>query len=164
MAKKNDIGERTKTHGLSKTPEYAIWKGMIQRCTNPARNTYHNYGGIGVKVCAKWLASFTAFFTDMGPKPSPDHSLDRFPDKYGDYCPENCRWSTQKEQCNNKKTNAIATYQGETKTATEWAGVVGVSADTIMWRLRHGWTDEEALTIKTKRGGHYGCLKKRLYT
>lgn len=91
-------------HGMSNTPEFAAWRAMIDRCYNKKNKHYKNYGGRGIKVCDRWLESFESFFEDMGPRPSSKHSIDRI-DVNGNYCPENCRWATIKEQTINKRTN-----------------------------------------------------------
>lgn len=86
-----------KTHGLKKTAEYRTWCAMKERCSRPAHISYKNYGARGIKVCERWLNSFENFFADMGPKPSPKHTIDRADPKIG-YVPTNCRWATYKEQ------------------------------------------------------------------
>lgn len=91
------------THGKSYTPEHKCWRDMISRCTNPKNTCWHLYGARGITVCDRWLNSFENFLSDMGPKPGPKFSIDRFPDMYGGYRPDNCRWATQKQQVENSR-------------------------------------------------------------
>lgn len=86
--------------GLS--PEYRAWRSMKQRCGQPRQKAFPNYGGRGISVCERWLESFENFLADMGPKPSPQHSIDRI-DNDGDYEPSNCRWATGSEQRRNQR-------------------------------------------------------------
>ena len=71
---------------------------MKSRCYNPKNKKFYLYGGMGVKVCRRWRESFANFLADMGPRPSKRHSIDRYPDPWGDYEPDNCRWATPKQQ------------------------------------------------------------------
>lgn len=86
----------------STTPEYSIWSGIIQRCTNPRQPSYPRYGGRGINICDRWRRSFAAFLEDVGPRPSPQHSIDRV-DNDGNYEPSNCRWATAAEQRLNQR-------------------------------------------------------------
>ena len=91
-------------HGLSRTNEYFVWRAMRHRCFSPTNKWYWLYGANGVTVCERWKNSFLNFLADMGRRPSPKHSIDRFPDPYGNYEPGNCRWATTHEQATNRRT------------------------------------------------------------
>lgn len=86
---------------MSTHPLYKTWASMIQRCTNPKRDSFPIYGGRGIRVCDRWR-TFAHFLFDMGERPSPKHTLDRInPD--GHYEPGNCRWATPKEQTETRR-------------------------------------------------------------
>jgi hypothetical protein len=89
-------------HGMHKTSEYHAWNRMKQRCLNPQEPHYHNYGGRGITLCKRWEESFDNFIADVGRKPTPRHSIDRI-DNNGNYEPSNVKWSTQTQQCRNKR-------------------------------------------------------------
>ena len=80
--------------------------GAKDRCHNTQTDRWSDYGGRGIKVCRRWRNSFENFLADMGRRPSPQHSLDRYPDNDGDYKPDNCRWATAKEQRANQRLRA----------------------------------------------------------
>lgn len=83
-------------HGKCKSPAYQNWCRMKARCYQEGNNRFHAYGAIGVTVCERWLHSFSNFLADMGERPSPKHSLDRYPNTKGNYEPGNVRWATAK--------------------------------------------------------------------
>ncbi len=141
-----------RTHGMSGTPEYNIWNGMKQRCSNENDPNYRRYGGRGISVCERWLGEqgFVNFLADMGPRPSDEHSVDR-EDNDGNYEPSNCYWATDTEQANNKSSNRKMTYNGETLNQAEWCRRTGIHQATMNNRLKSGWTDEEAIGTPTRR-------------
>jgi hypothetical protein len=87
-------------HGLHGIPEYWVWLQMKRRCDRPNHPDYPIYGGRGIRYCDKW-PDFNQFYADVGPRPSPQHQLDRI-DPNGNYEPGNVRWATPIEQANNK--------------------------------------------------------------
>lgn len=134
------------THGFSDHDLYQIWKGMIRRCQDKNHQSYHNYGGRGIKVCERWQNSLELFIKDMGPRPSKKHSLDRKKNNE-DYYPQNCKWATVSEQVSNKRTNRMVTVKGEVmtlKAAWRKYGIIAWSA--FHNRLAKGWEIEKALT------------------
>lgn len=143
------IGHAVK-HGAAvdgkRTPEYKTWDSMKERCNNPNKAGYEHYGGRGIVVCERWLHSFANFLEDMGRKPTPNHSIDRWPDANGNYEPGNCRWATNDEQQNNRRNNALITFQGRTQNMAQWAREIGIPRWLICHRLNAGWTVEKALT------------------
>lgn len=141
---------RNHRHGYYGTPEYKAWSGMIQRCTNPRNSSFVYYGGRGIKVFPAWLDDFTAFLRDVGERPSPLHSIDRYPDNDGDYEPGNVRWATDSEQIGNRRflgrRNAIVlSAGGQGLSVPELAAKIGVSPSAIYKRIRLGWTPEQLL-------------------
>ncbi len=122
-----------RTHGMTREPIWNIWVDMRKRCRNPNAYAYERYGGRGISVCARW-EEFANFFEDMGDRPSPKHTLDRI-DNDGDYCKENCRWATRKEQARNRSSNRMLQAFGKTMTLAEWSIETGLNATTITRRI-----------------------------
>ncbi len=121
------------------TPSKRCWFNMKQRCENNKHNSYFYYGGRGIKVCEKWK-KFEGFLEDMGEKPD-GLSLDRI-DVNGNYCKENCRWATLKEQARNKRSNVC--FKGEC--VTDASLRLGGSSTLVTQRIKNGWSVEKAFT------------------
>jgi hypothetical protein len=96
---------------MSGTPEHKAWIAMKQRCSNPKDGAWKNYGGRGIQVCERWISSFENFLADVGKRPSPEFSLDRFPNNDGNYEPGNVRWATKQDQIDNQRKHvALSNY------------------------------------------------------
>ena len=133
------------THGESRSPEWAVWQRMKNRCGNSSAKDFHNYGGRGITVCERWRNSFAAFIADLGKRQSRAHTLDRI-DNDGNYEPSNCRWRTRKEQARNKRNNVHIVAKGESLLLTEWAAKLGIHHSVIINRIKRGWPPEKAVT------------------
>ena len=133
-----------KRHGLTHTPLYNVWNSMRQRCGNPIAASYPYYGGRGITVCERW-ALFDNFLSDMGPRPTPKHQIDRI-DNNGPYSPENCRWALRSVQAQNKRNNRAITANGETLLLADWARRLGCSPSAILSRIKAGMPEADAVT------------------
>lgn len=134
-------GNMYRRHGGSFSITYKSWASIKIRCCNPKDKHYPDYGGRGIRVCDRWLGEhgFENFLADMGERPSAKHSIDRI-DVNGDYCPENCRWATAKEQANNKRNNILIEHNGEVRTLPEWCDSFGVEITRARKRYYRGLT------------------------
>jgi hypothetical protein len=109
---------------------------MRARCRNPKNQDFANYGGRGIRVCERW-DDFGAFFADMGERPV-GMTIDR-KDTDGQYEPANCRWATDEQQANNRRSNHLITINGEQKTLQQWANQFGVESSKARYRLANGY-------------------------
>lgn len=134
------------------TPEHMAWRHMMERCYRETDAVFRYYGGRGISVCPRWRDDFAAFLADMGPRPSPLHSLDRI-DNNGGYSPDNCRWATKREQSLNSRHVRPLTAFGRTQAVSLWAEETGIVSETIFARLRRGWPAESAVSFPPKLGG-----------
>lgn len=126
-----------KTHGLSALPEYKVWCLMRARC-----NHHPRYAGRGITVCERWQ-NFTDFLEDMGPRPE-GSTIER-KNNNGNYEPGNCCWATKLQQGNNKSNNITIELNGIKDTAKAWSRRLGLPYSALLSRLKHGWSDEDAL-------------------
>jgi hypothetical protein len=134
--------DHKRKHGLAHTSEYTAWQAMKARCSNPNADNHRWYAG--TEIDPEWFNDFGAFIRDMGPKPTPSHSIERMDNGKG-YGPGNCRWATQTEQCNNRRNSHFVIIDGIRKTIAEWAREVGTPYSTIQARIRRGWSEEDAI-------------------
>lgn len=125
---------------------FNAWRDMIRRCSNKKRHNYKWYGGRGIKVVSEWLdfKTFVDWSLQSGFKEG--LSLDRI-DNSGNYSPTNCHWVTHKQQCLNRRSNKVLTFNNKSLTISEWAIELNISPSTLYNRIASGWTIEEALTV-----------------
>jgi hypothetical protein len=131
-------------HGHSRLPEFQVWLDMRKRCSNPRDKAYKNYGARGITVCERW-AAFENFLEDMGRRPIKT-AIDRIDNDKG-YSPDNCRWVSHTDNCNNRRNNIFIEYGGQRRTLSEWARHLGINQSTLYDRLRRkNWPVERALS------------------
>lgn len=131
-------------NGMSTSPEYKVWRAMMDRCTNPEAQAYKNYGGRGITVCERWL-SFENFLDDMGRRPH-GLSIERKDNNLG-YSKDNCVWATSHAQAGNTRRSIRVTLNGRTQSLAAWVREIGVVPyATVQSRIRrYGWAPLEAL-------------------
>lgn len=132
------------TRGYKHSPEYRVWMNIKNRCHKESHPKYQKYGAKGVTVCDRWRHDFEAFMADMGPRPSPRHSIDRIDGSRG-YEPENCRWADDFIQNNNRRTVPRITIDGVTKSPREWLRHHGLPIRRYGWLREKGVGPAEAL-------------------
>lgn len=161
---RNHKDDKRPFHGMSDTRIYHIWAQMKARCYNASVQGYKYYGGRGIKVCEEWkddegFWNFYNWAIRNGYKE--DLSIDRI-DVNGDYCPQNCRWATWKEQATNKQKNKIITYKRTTMSLAEWAERLNISYFVLYNRLSKGWSVEKTLeTPVDKRKSNKNSGRKK---
>lgn len=140
-------------NGMSKIRLYQTYRHLINRCYCEKDINYKNYGGRGITVCQEWQNDFMNFYNWAMTNGYTDKlTIDRI-DVNGNYCPKNCRWVNMKTQQNNRSNNRILEYKGQKKTITEWANYCGLSYRNLYYRLKNGYTIEQAIE-KPKRKLH----------
>jgi hypothetical protein len=134
------------THGMTNTRLYYIWKNMKSRCFNPNNQDYLDYGGRGITVCQEWVNDFVNFMMwSLQHGYNDTLTIDRI-NVNGNYEPSNCRWATQKVQCNNTRVNIYVELDGITHTLKEWCEILNLDYNKIHSRVYNGWDPVIALT------------------
>lgn len=152
---RRDLGKhKNRTHGLSNFRPYYVWKDMKRRCYDKTRPEYKNYGGRGIKICTEWLNSvekFCEWARKSGYKKG--LTIERVNNNM-DYCPENCKWVSMKEQLNNNRRNNFLKINGITKTISQWSQKTGIKYDTLWSRVNKGYSDVDLIKPVDKRYSH----------
>lgn len=142
------VSNHPKIHEKSGTRLYRIWQNMKQRCYNSSNKDYKDYGVRGIKICDEWLNDFQSFYDwSMNNNYNNALTIDRI-DVNGNYEPDNCCWSTRKQQTENRRNNIYLTYHGKTQTISQWAKDLGVSYVKLYKRHYRGYTDSECIVGK----------------
>jgi len=153
-------GRKTSTrskekHGMRWTPEYNCWLQIMSRCHNEKSDAYPLYGAVGIHVCERWRNSFADFYADMGDRPTPQHSIDRFPDLNGNYSPGNCVWSSKRDQRLHQKRTIFYEFRGESRPMVEWWEMLNLEKTALYQRIvKRSWSVEESISTpkQWKRG------------
>lgn len=144
-----NLEHKTK-HGLSRSPEYSIWKAMKQRCLNPKDASFPDYGGRGITCSMEWL-DFEHFYEDMGPRPSSRHTLER-KDNASGYRKGNCIWATYTAQLNNRRNNLVVQWRGKRWTLGEIAKETGIKHHVLKNRvILNGWSVDRAISAPVRK-------------
>lgn len=139
------------THGKRHTRIYGIWKTMKTRCYNKHSEKYKNYGSRSIVVCDEWKHDFEAFYNwAMDNNYRDDLTIDRIDNNKG-YSPDNCKWSTPKQQVRNRRNTVRLTYNGETKSLAEWSEILNLNYHTVYDRYKHGWNTKDILFGKENK-------------
>lgn len=139
-----EIGDRTRTHGLSKSRLYKIWAKVKYRCLDPNYPEFHYYGGRGITVCDEWM-TFEPFMKWANENGYEDTlSIDRI-NHNGNYEPSNCKWATSEEQANNKSNNVVLEYDGKSLTLAQWARELSVNRSLLANRYKRGYPVDKIL-------------------
>ena len=135
------ISKASTKHGMSTHPAYWVWRSMVDRCTLPTHQSWHNYGARGITVCPQWVERFDNFWTDMGPTYATGLDLDRTDNNAG-YSPGNCRWVTRATNANNRRTTVLIDTPAGRMSIAQAAQVAGIGVSTMHYRVQHEWPAE----------------------
>ncbi|WP_114752346.1 hypothetical protein [Pleomorphovibrio marinus] len=140
------ITKPTRTHCMSKTRIYRIWRNIKTRCFNKKVRSYEHYGARGISICDEWMDFIPFYEWSKKSGYKSNLTIERI-DFNKDYCPENCTWIPLKDQAKNTRYAVLIDYMGEKKCIAEWCRVLNISARMVVARRLSGWSDYDALTI-----------------
>jgi hypothetical protein len=124
---------------------FQVWSNIRKRCFTKTYENYHRYGGRGIAMSPEWYSSFETFYRDMHATYSKGLEIERV-NNDGNYCKENCKWATHKEECNNRSSTRRLTVGEVTKTTLEWSAENGIPSTVILDRIKRGWDVGKAVS------------------
>lgn len=161
---------KNERHNLRSSSLYKVWAGIKDRTNIKNKNCKNNYKKLSIVMCDEWKNSFKSFYDWATVNGYEDCKLengknkltiDRIDNNKG-YCPDNCRWVTNKQQMNNTSKNKKIFYNGETKNLSEWVEKLNLSYSTVQQRLIMGWSIERAFTEDTDKQNYYNYNGKNI--
>lgn len=152
--------ERVTKHGAWNHPLFNVWRGMMQRCHNKNDKRYSRYGGRGITVCDRWH-DVNAFIRDMEPTFKTGLQIDRIDNDKG-YSPENCKWSTTREQTRNYSRNVVIEHTGKRLCVADWSEITGIPSKVIYGRISAGWNHVDAITKKVMAAKESSAVARKI--
>ena len=138
-------------HGCRNTKLYRILSQMKTRCYNSNYEHFKYYGGKGVTIHKDWLDDFVNFKEwSLNNGYQDGLEIDRI-DRDGNYCPQNCKWSTRVQQVRNRSNTLMFTIDNETKPFAEWCDIHNINYKLAHARYKKGFGIEEIFSKKVKR-------------
>jgi len=142
------------THGMYHTAEHGVWSGIKERCRNPKNTNYHRYGGRGIDICDRWFNSFEDFYTDMGNRPTKNHSIERRNNNLG-YFKENCYWATIQQQSYNKRSSRCIIFIRVHMILKDFAMKLNINHTAIINYIRRNGIEKAHEYYKWDKGSYY---------
>lgn len=152
---------KNQKHGMKNTRIYSIWCDMKRRCNNEKCKNYKDYGAKGIKVCDEWEKNFISFYLWSIDNGYDDTlTIDRINNNKG-YSPDNCRWTTRKQQNNNRKCNVLVEYNGHIKTLSTICDEMKLNYEVIRLRISSGMSFEKAISLPKAKLSEKSTIKNR---
>lgn len=148
IAKNKERYGESQREWIKRNPAHTCYRSMLNRCLSPKNDHYKHYGARGIKVCERWQGKdgYRNFIADIGERPSPKHTIDRYPDNDGNYEIGNVRWAVKKQQMRNFRRNVNVTLAGRTQCIAAWAEELEMTPASFWQRLHKGWSEEKMLS------------------
>ena len=150
--RKEISSRKNKTHNMTNSRLYRIYRHIKERCFNPNSKSYKYYGSCGIVMCNEWKNDFMNFYNwAMSNGYRNDLTIERI-DVNDDYCSENCKWIPQKEQSKNRRNVHLITFNGKTQSLTDWSNELNINFNTLYQRIIISkWSIEKAFMSPIRR-------------